>query len=127
MTVDEALETLRSEIPGCTLVAFADLSSRLVLSSSSVSQPAREEVDALSDAVYQALDGALAEGAQPMWNDEAAKPGMAMLLTSSEARVVLRSTTAANEALICVCEPNADFRHVLNCGRQALDRIAAAS
>ena len=128
MTVSEALDTLRSEVPGCTLAAFADLSSRLVLSSSAASKPMQDELDKLSSAAAEALDGALADGTTSIWQkDGAEKPDTAMLITGQEARVFLRSPDNAAEALACVCAPDSDIAAVINSGREALQRIVAAT
>ena len=128
MTVSEALDTLRSEVSGCTLAAFADLSSRLVLSSSAASKPMQDELDKLSSAAAEALDGALADGTTSIWQkDGAEKPDTAMLITGQEARVFLRSPENAAEALACVCAPDSDIAAVINSGREALKRIVAAT
>ena len=128
MTVSEALDTLRSDVPGCTIAAFADLSSRLVLTSSASSKPMQDELNSLSAAAAEALDGALAEGSGPIWGgDGTDKPDVAMLLTGQEARVFLRSPDNVAEALVCVCAPDSDIAAVLNSGREALQRIVEAT
>lgn len=125
MTVSEALDAMRLEVAGCSLVAYTDLSSELVLCASTAGRPAQEELDALSHAARIALDGTLAEGARPLWDDEApgAPAETAMLLTGAEARVFLRSSGEAAEALACVCSADADLGAVVDCARTALDRI----
>ena len=126
MTVVEALDTLRAEVPGCTLVAFADLSSSLVLSSSASSKPMQNELDTLSTAAVQALDGALASGTATLFSEDGSKkPDVAMLLTGQEARIFLRSPDNAAEALVCVCTPVSDIAQVLDAGRAALGRMVA--
>lgn len=128
MTVSEALDTLRSEVSGCTLAAFADLSSRLVLSSSAASKPMQDELDKLSTAAAEALDGALADGTASVWNEDGTeKPDTAMMITGQEARVFLRSPDNVAEALVCVCAPDSDIAAVLTSGREALQRIVAAT
>ena len=124
MSVSDALDTLRSEIPGCSLVAFADLSSKIVLTASSATNPAREELDALSAAAHLVLDGAVADGAAPVWGQETAA-ATAMLLSGSEARVFMRSPGANPEALICVCAPDCNLEMVVDCARETLKRIIA--
>ncbi|MEO9823208.1 MAG: hypothetical protein ABJF50_02190 [Paracoccaceae bacterium] len=124
MSVSEALDALRSEIPGCSLVAFADLSSKIVLTSSSATNPAREKLDALSAAAHLVLDGAIAEGAVPIWGDQNTAE-TAMLLSSSEARVFMRSPGENPEALICVCAPDCNLEVVMDCARSTLKRIVS--
>lgn len=123
MSVSEALDELRAEIPGCSLVAFADLSSKIVLTASAATNPAREELDALSMAAHLALDGAVAQGAAPVLGEESS--GTAMLLSASEARVFMRSPGENPEALICVCAPDCNLEVVVDCARTALNRIVS--
>ena len=123
MSVSDALDELRAEIPGCSLVAFADLSSKIVLTASAATNPAREELDALSMAAHLALDGALAQGAAPVLGGESS--GTAMLLSASEARVFMRSPGENPEALICVCAPDCNLEVVVDCARTTLNRIVS--
>lgn len=123
MSVSDALDELRAEIPGCSLVAFADLSSKIVLTASAATNPAREELDALSMAAHLALDGSLAQGAAPVLGGESS--GTAMLLSASEARVFMRSPGENPEALICVCAPDCNLEVVVDCARTTLNRIVS--
>lgn len=125
MTVTDALDAMRSELQGCTLVAFTDLSSNLVLCASSAARPAQEELDGLARAAQAALDGTLAEGAAQVWQAKSAqaKADTAMLLSESEARIFLRAPGESVEALVCVCAPDADLQAVLDCGRSTFGRI----
>jgi hypothetical protein len=127
MSVSEALDSLRSEIPECSLVAFADLSSKIVLTASAAMKPAREELDALSAAAHLALDGAVAESAAAVWSSSAADATAetAMLLSANEARVFMRSPGENPEALICVCAPDCDLERVVDCARTTLTRIVS--
>ena len=128
MNVVEELDAMRSDVPGCALVAFTDLASQLVLCTSSAANPVQEEMNALSKAALVALDGSFAEGAAPVWQGGPDDPAeLAMLLTGEEARVFLRSPGKPNEALICVCAPDAPLEDVVARGRSALDRIVAQS
>lgn len=122
MSVTDALDALRSELSGCALVAYTDLSSRLVLSTSAAGHPGQEELDALSGAAQQVLAGAVAEGGAQVWGAGAAAD-MAMLMTGTEARVFLRAPGEAPEALICVCAPDTDLTQVVTEGRATLARI----
>lgn len=126
MNVTDELDEMRTGLAGCSLVAFADLSSQLVLCTSAVSKPVQEELNALSQAADLALNGAVAESASGVWSDNAEPPAeTAMLLTGSEARVFLRAPGNPNEALVCVCAPDVPLDTVVNSGRNTLDRIQA--
>ena len=123
MSVSQALDAVRNEISGCSLVAYADLSSQIVLSTSAAGNPGQERLDALSGAAVLALDGTLAEGASPLLDGAGVEK--AMFLTNSEAQIFLRSPGAAHEVLICVCAPDIDFDAAMDCGSAALTRILA--
>lgn len=126
MNVTAELDEMRSGLSGCSLVAFTDLSSQLVLCTSAASKPVQEELNALSQAAHLALDGAFAEGAAPFWEESGDVPAeTAVLLTGDEARVFLRAPGKPNEALVCVCAPDAELDVVVDSGRSTLDRILA--
>ncbi len=129
MSVTDALDAMRSELSGCSLVAYTDLSSALVLSASTIGQHGQEELDALSNAAKLALTGVVSEGASAVWaaSDPEAPAETAMFLTSAEARVFIRSPGEAPEALVCVCAPDSDLNVVVDCGRTTLARILGES
>lgn len=129
MDVTDKLDALRSDLPGCLLVAFTDLGTKLVLCTSSTVKPGQEELDRLSDLAQATLDGALAEGAGSVLasGDGDRRAGTAMLVSDHDAKVFLRAPGEAPEALICVCSPEADLRKVVDCGRSALDSIVAGT
>lgn len=124
MTVAEQLDEMRASLAGCSLVAFADLSSQLVLCTSAASKPVQEELNALSKAANLALNGDFAQGAAQVWSKGDDTPAeTAMLLTGNEARVFLRASGNVNEALICVCAPDSELDVVVDTARSTLDRI----
>ncbi|MEM9970415.1 MAG: hypothetical protein AAF762_04890 [Pseudomonadota bacterium] len=122
MDVSKALDDMRSEVAGCDLVAFADLSSQMVLCTSSATKRAQEEIDALTGAASLTLEGAVADGAGALTGGA---PATAVTMTQADLHVFLRNPAAANEALICVCAPDADVSKIVDCGRATLDRIVA--
>lgn len=128
MSVADELDQMRSDNPTCSLVAFADLSSKLVLYTSTDGKPAQEELAALSEAARISLDGELADAAAPLWNgSKDALAETAVLMTESDLRVFLRSPGKATEALACICAPNADIQAVVDAGRSALSKISKHS
>ncbi len=82
-------------------------------------------MNALSAAAELALNGAFADGAAPVWGGTT-PPGYAILMTSEDLRLFLRSSTSSSEALIFVCGADTDVPTALDQGRTALSRIAAA-
>ena len=129
MSVSDALDAMWSEVPGCSLVAYADLKSQLVLSTSAMAHPGQEELDALSSAARLVLDDVVSEGAATVWSETnpEASAESAMLMTEAEVRVYLRAPGASSEALICVCSPDSDLDRVVACGRETLTRIQGES
>ncbi len=126
MNVTAELDAMRSGLSGCSLVAFTDLSSQLVLCSSAASRPVQEELNSLSSAANLALDGTVAQSAAPIWNDgDEAQAETAVLLTGSEVRVFIRSPRKPNEALVCVCAPDIELDLVVDSGQSTLNRITA--
>lgn len=126
MNVTAELDEMRSGLLGCSLVAFTDLSSQLVLCASAAAKPVQEELNALSKAANLALDGTIAQSAMPIWTESGEAPAeTAVLLTGSEVRVFLRSPKKPNEALVCVCAPDIELDAVVETGRSTLDRIMA--
>ena len=127
MDVTEKLDAMRSELPGCSLVAFTDLGSRLVLCSSAAAKPGQEELDRLSELAQIMLDGVMAESAGPLLETGGGdtRAGTAMLVSGVDAKVFLRSPGDTPEALVCVCAPDADLRKVVDCGRSTLNGIVS--
>lgn len=124
MDITTELDAMRADLQGCVLVAFTDLSSQLVLSSSSASKPAQEEMNALSQAAHLVLDGSYAESASAGW-DGNPPADTAVLMTGSEARVFLRSPGNPAEALVAVCAPDTNLEVAVSQARATLDRIVA--
>ena len=125
MDITPELDKMRSALQGCSLVAYTDLSSQLVLCTSAATTPMQEEMNALSQAAQLALDGAFAEGAAAAWGG--AEPAeFAMLMTGEDIRLFLRSPANALEALICVCGPTTDLSEASNQARATLQRVQAA-
>jgi len=124
MDVTKALDTLRAEAPGCALVAFTDLSTGLVLSSSAAGAVGQEELDVLALAAQDVLLGTVGEGAQALFaGGTEMPPGTGITLTRKEARVYLRSPAGGFEALACLCAPGADLGTVAARGRETLEAI----
>lgn len=117
MVVDE-LNSLRKAVPGCDVVAFADLSTQMVLVTSSDRSIPREEMDALSaegSAVLgRSKDGPLGLG----------RPGSAVVATSTGLRIFLRASAEPSDALCCIAKSDLDVAAFLAQARPCLDRIS---
>ena len=127
MDVTETLDAMRSSLPGCSLIAFTDLGSKVVLCTSAAAKPAQEEMDKLSALAELMLAGTMAESAAPVLGAEDARAGCAVLHSEADAKVFLRSPGDADEALICVCSPEVDLDKAVESGRSTLATIVGAS
>ncbi len=108
MSIVGQLDALRQDLPGCSLVAFADLRTRLVLSVSADSSRPQEQLDEICfqaancfedcDTLVTALRSD--EQGDQMCNES-------IVLTPAETRVFVRNPDGEGEALCCICQPTA--------------------
>jgi hypothetical protein len=124
MDVSEILDKLREGLSGCDLVAYADLSSGMVLCTSSAVKRPQEDIDALSVVATAVLKSPLTEGAAPLLSE--GDTDLAIAASAADLRVYLRATPPSEEILMCVCAPDADVASAVSLGRDALAQIAAA-
>jgi hypothetical protein len=123
MSVLDELDKLRATLPGCTLVAFGDLATNIVLCASADPKRPQEALDALCASASDALNGAHADDmAQALAAPHLAE---AIMIGAGESHVFLRSQHDAQDALFCSFDGPADLTASIAAGRSALDRIAA--
>lgn len=122
-TIAGRLDGLRQEIPGCRLVALADLSSGLVLVASSAERQSQETLEALTLSASEALNGAAAQGALQLIGpvDEAA------VLSSRSVRAFVRSPDDPAEVLCCVGGPEVDVGALILASRRVLAALGGAA
>jgi hypothetical protein len=122
MSIAEDLDRLRHAVPGCDWVAYADLSSGLVLAVSADRRPPQEALDTLPERAAQLLDApapASALGVDRV--DEA------LDLSPDRTAAYLRSRIEPVEILCCVGSPAMDVAGLLAEARAAIRRIDARS
>lgn len=124
MNVTERLDQLRTKMPECVAVAFADLSAQMVLSVSTRTRQPQEALDNLSVAAADLLNGPVAEPFTGTLAAENAGIGHAVTQTRSETRIYVRSATDPAEALCCICGPTVDISAVLRHARDAMLNIS---
>lgn len=120
MVVNE-LDTLRETNRGCQTLAFADLSTQMILVTDTESNLPREALDALcSQAAFMlGAKGKIAIGA---------KPGTtAVLANKSSVHVFLRALDEPNDVLCCVCAPNVDVGKFVANATECLNRISSGN
>lgn len=81
------LDALRAVFPACLVLAYADLSTSMILSASARTPQPREDLDALAAAACTVLEAPVAEAA---------------VLTPQDSRFFLRAEPGGHEVFCCV-------------------------
>ena len=118
MNIADEIQNLVENADGCNLVAFADISSKMVLLSKSEIPMAQEKLDGLCLEAAVAFDGALAK------LNETASPTTAIVANGTGTNVFLRATPGSNDVLCCMCTPDADVNALLPAARVTLEKIS---
>ena len=117
MVVDE-LDALRDRFDGCKTIAFADLSTQMILVTDSGSNLPRETLDNLCAQAAQMLG---TNGRLFLGNKESSA---AALANNEGLRVFVRANQEPNDVLCCICEPTVDAGAFLADARASIDRIS---
>lgn len=117
MVVDE-LDILRDASEGCQTLAFADLSTRMILVTDTNSNLPREALDALCSqaAIVLGTKGKVLLGTQPSQTG--------LIANNSSVRIFLRAVDEPNDVLCCVCTPNVDVDEFIARASECIDRIS---
>ena len=117
MAIADEINNLREEFDGCTLVAFADLTSKMVLLTSSRKKIPQENLD------YLCAEAAIMfKGATARLNKDAA-PITALVADGAHTNIYLRNAADADDVLCCVCGPDVDLTAFLTSAQARLDQI----
>lgn len=125
MSILGQLDALRQDVSGCTLVAFADLRTRLVLSVSADTPRPQECLDEMCFQAascfedYDTLAIALDSDEQ---RDHMCIE--AIVLTPVETRVFIRNPDGEGEALCCVCQPTVQADDLAEKSLRTLQQIS---
>ncbi len=125
MNVVEELESFRRDVAGCRVAALVDLSTTMVLSTATATRLPQEELDSLAAAAKGALAGPMPEAALGCEGEDPPEAMEALLATGAETRAFLRGAAGRQEALVCVCGPEASPVEVFEAGRRTLLSIMA--
>jgi hypothetical protein len=124
MNVVERLDCVRQEFPECQMVAYADISTNMILSTSATMELRQEHLDSLCDTAVDMLRG------QSSSHLRAALGGcddtgifQVIIVEPTEINVFLRSTTSSIEALFCICTPLINLDKFIARVRNHLDEI----
>ena len=123
MNISERLDVMRQAEPGCNLVAFGDLGTRLVLRSSAATQQPQEYLDQLCAQAEQGfgLQDLLGSQEEPHQTNEV------LVITPRETRIFVRSSvtgdTADNDAILCVCNDEQTAQSLIQPAKAVLDDL----
>ncbi|MFN4193760.1 MAG: hypothetical protein ACK4FR_12540 [Tabrizicola sp.] len=119
MSVAESLGAVVKAFPQARLVAFADLSARMILTSTGPMMMTQEHLDRLCDQARSSFD-------DPMFSlcvGAFGEPNAALLLGPGNLRLFLRSEVEPADALCCICDPAIDLAAFVSKIRETLESI----
>lgn len=117
MVVDE-LDALSGKFEGCRTVAFADLSSQMILVTNSASKLSREVLDALcAEAIFM-----LGRSKKQAFGTEPST--LAVVAGRQDMYVFIRAAAEPHDALCCICAAETDLDAFVADARQCLERIS---
>lgn len=122
MRASDQIRALRQSIPGCRVLAYVDLSARLVLCAETETEVPQEALDALCLRGARLLGGPVAAAAQAVLGGTA--PGEAILIDDDGVEIHVSAASAAEEALCAMLAPGTDPGPVLDALRHRIDAIA---
>jgi hypothetical protein len=117
--VPESLGAVVKAFPQARLVAFADLSSRMILSSSGPLSATQEYLDHLCDQARASFDDPLFSLSVEAFGE----PHSAVVMLPDAVRVFLRSDTEPADALCCICDHGIDLPAFVTKLRDTLEGI----
>ena len=119
MGVNESLGAVAKAFPQARLVAFADLSSRMILSSAGSLATTQEHLDRLCDQARASFDDPLFSLSVEAFGE----PRGAVVMGADAVRVFLRSDTEPSDALCCICDHSIDLAAFVAKIRDTLESI----
>ena len=121
MVVDD-LDALYGKFSECETVAFADLSTQMVLVTNSDADEPREALELLCAEAALALGTAKKPAA---FGDTPSNT--AFVASNDQIRIFLRAPNEPADVLCCVCKPQLDVVSFLSDARPCLEKISGAS
>jgi hypothetical protein len=123
----DQLNDLRETTPGCVVVAFADLSSSIMLCASSAIKQPQERLDSISSNAVGLLTGKTSQTVSSVLGTTT-EPHVyeAIALNNENIQIFLRSREEVNDALCCICSIDVDSEAFMGRAREVLKNISAA-
>lgn len=124
MDIAARLDSLRRNAPGCALIAFGDISTGLILCTSSDRKPPQERLDRLCRTAQELLNGAAGTSAEiALGRAPGSGIDEAIAFNGDMVEVFLRSPAVATDALCCVCAAEMDVESLIERARDSLGEI----
>lgn len=125
MGVSGQLDELRAALPGCNLVLFGDLSSKITLCVSASDRYPQEKLDALCATAGDLLDGPAAQSsAGALGLSDGSGLDQAIILSPVDLQLFLRSPVDKADVLCCVCSLGGDVQRAIEQAHSSLISIA---
>jgi hypothetical protein len=118
--VQDDLGAVIAAVPQARLVAFADLSSRMILASQGRKDVTQEYLDRLCEQARASFDDPLLALSVEAFGE----PYGALVLGEDGVRVFLRSESEPADAMCCICDPGVDLPDLLSRVREVLTGIS---
>jgi hypothetical protein len=118
--VIENLSAVTKAFPQARVVAFADLSSRMILASSGNQPVTQEHLDELCEQARTSFD-------DPMFSlsvEAFGEPQAAIVMALDGVQVYMRSESEPADALVCVCDHSIDLAGFVTKIRETLASIS---
>jgi len=117
----EDLDALHAQFPQCETIAFADLSTDMILVTNSAAPDSREEMNALCAAAVKSL------GKPGMPNFGEQESDTALVATRDKLTIFLRADGEPTDVLCCVSAPDLDVPAFLLAARPTLQKISGGA
>ena len=116
--VSDDLDALHSKFPACETLAFADLSTKMILVTNTDSPHQREALDTLCAEAALTLGPA----GNPAIGDSPSDA--AFIATRDQIKIFLRAESEPTDVLCCICQPDLDIPAFLSEARPCLQKIS---
>ena len=128
MSIRDQLDQFRSQLPACNVVAYADLSTGMILCSSTRAKVPQEQLDLLCQTATDLLTGDMAlQVAAAVTNGPDQIMQTALVFDGPNVEMFLRLSSHPTEALCCDCSTDIDLQDLGRSARALLLAMAAAS
>jgi hypothetical protein len=119
--VNETLGAVIKTFPQARLVAFADLSSSMILASQGTEAMTQEHLDTLCRQARTSFDDPLFSLSVEAFGE----PRAAVVLGADAVRVFLRSESEPADAMCCICDHGIDISAFLTKISETLDQVVS--